>query len=110
MTSNPSKIRSMFLLVTRSWNLTILTSGLRSSKGLFGAVDLGHSHAGGGVEDLPLEVGGVHDAAVHEAERSDARRREESAAGLPRPPAPRRRTLPFRSFCWPTSPTSGKRR
>ena len=34
----------------------------------------------------------------------------QASTALPTPPAPRRRTFPFRSFCCPTSPTSGSRR
>ncbi len=46
--------------------------GVEISQSLAGRFDLGHAHPVGGVEDLTLQVGDVHDVVVDEAERSDS--------------------------------------
>ena len=53
------------------------------------------SHVGGGVNDLALQVGVVHDVEVHDAQRAHARRAQIQAPGA-NPGRPRRCTAPAR--------------
>jgi hypothetical protein len=75
---------------------------------LFGGVELLAANVLGGVDDLALQVAGVDDVEVDQAERADAgggeieRQRRAEAAGADAEDA-----AAF-SFCWPSMPTSGR--
>ena len=60
------------------------------------------------MDDLALQVGGVDDVEVDEAERADAGRGQIEAPAAS-PARRRRRTARCAafSFCWPSMPTSG---
>ena len=72
-----------------------------------GALQLGAADVGGAVDDLPLQVGGVDDVEVDQAEVPTPAAARYMALGAPRPPAPMSRTRAFLSRFCPSMATSG---
>jgi len=100
------RMSSAFADVSRAWCASTLTFGLMALRRSF-ATPPSTADVRGVVQDLPLQVAGVHLVVVDDAERATPAAARYIEAGEPSPPAPTHRTRAAFSRRCPSTPTSG---